>query len=133
VDAGFVQTTDEAFERWLGRGRPAFVPRTGAPPADVIARIHAADGVASLAHPALVDRDDWLAGFARCGLDALEAYHSEHSAEDTARYLGLAAELALAVSGGSDFHGDTSHGPARPGAVCLPAGEFERLARRRMR
>jgi predicted metal-dependent phosphoesterase TrpH len=99
----------------------------------VIARIHAADGVASLAHPALVDRDDWLPGFAHCGLDALEAYHSEHSAEDTARYLGLAAELALAVSGGSDFHGDKSHGPARPGAVSLPAGEFERLARRRMR
>jgi predicted metal-dependent phosphoesterase TrpH len=134
VKAGFVQTTDEAFDRWLARGRSAFVPRTGAPPAEVIARIHAAGGLASLAHPALVDHDDWIPGFASCGLDALEAYHSEHSPDDTARYLGLAADLALAVSGGSDFHGDQSHGPAHPGAVSLPAGDFERLvARRRMR
>jgi len=134
VHAGFVQTTDEAFERWLARGRPAFVLRTGSAPAEVIARIHAAGGVASLAHPALVGRDDWLAGFASCGIDALEAYHSEHSPDDTARYLRLAAELSLAVSGGSDFHGDGSHGPARPGAVSLPAGDFECLvARRRMR
>jgi 3',5'-nucleoside bisphosphate phosphatase len=131
VAGGHVATTDEAFDRWLARGRPAFVPRAGAPPEEVIARIHAACGIASLAHPALVRRDEWIDEFARCGLDAVEAYHSEHLPEDTARYLAVAARLGLAVSGGSDFHGDPSHGPAHPGAVALPVDEYDRLVSRR--
>ena len=129
VAAGHVSTTDEAFEKWLQRGRPAFVPRTGAAPADVFARIHEARGVASLAHPVLVGHDDWIPEFARSGLDALEAYHSEHDAWATRRYIALARELGLAVSGGSDYHGGDSHGPGGPGSVSLPLAEFERLAR----
>jgi predicted metal-dependent phosphoesterase TrpH len=127
VEAGHVATSDEAFDRWLARGRSAFVPRAGAPPNEVIARIHAAGGIASLAHPALVARDEWIDEFVRCGLDAIEAYHSEHGPDDTARYLNVAARLNLAVSGGSDFHGDPSHGPDRPGAVSLPREDYDRL------
>jgi hypothetical protein len=130
VAAGHVSTTDEAFDRWLARGRPAFVPRAGAPPFEVIERIHSAGGLASLAHPALVERDEWIDEFARRGLDALEAYHSEHSPEDTARYLEIADRLRLLVTGGSDFHGDPSHGPRDPGAVGLPKEHFERLVAR---
>ena len=130
VAAGHVDSTDEAFDRWLARGRPAFVPRTGASPAEVFARIHDADGIASLAHPALAGRDDGIDAFVRDGLDAIEAYHSEHDAAATARYLSLAQRLDVAVSGGSDYHGD-AHGPATPGAVSLPPEHFDRLVRRR--
>jgi predicted metal-dependent phosphoesterase TrpH len=129
VAGGHVADSNEAFDRWLSRGRPAFVPRVGAAPAEVFERIHQAGGVASLAHPLLVGHDDWLAGFAADGLDALEAYHSDHSAEDTARYLGMARDLSLSVSGGSDFHGD-AHGPAAPGSVALPAAAFAELRER---
>jgi 3',5'-nucleoside bisphosphate phosphatase len=129
VAAGHVKSTDEAFRRWLGRGCPAFVPRIGARPEEVFAKIHAAGGVASLAHPLLVGHDEWLPGFAAAGLDALEAYHSEHDVWTTRRYLELARTLALAVSGGSDYHGDASHGPGAPGSVSLPRPEFDRLAR----
>ena len=79
-----------------------------------------AGGVASLAHPVLVGHDEWLPGFAEAGLDALEAYHSEHDRATTSRYLGMARALGLAVSGGSDYHGDKSHGPGGPGSVSLP-------------
>jgi hypothetical protein len=127
--AGHVATNDEAFDRWLERGRPGFVPREGASPADVFGRIHAAGGVASLAHPVLVKHDDWIPEFAKTGLDALEAYHSEHDVWTTRRYLQMARDLGLAVSGGSDYHGDASHGPSGPGSVSLPRAEFERLAR----
>ncbi len=127
VAAGHAGTSDEAFDRWLARGQPAFVPRAGAPPSEVIERIHAAGGLASLAHPALVRRDEWVDDFAGSGLDAIEAYHSEHSPEDTARYLASASRLGLLVTGGSDFHGDPTHGPAAPGAVGLPEDYFERL------
>lgn len=127
IAAGHAVDTNDAFERYLARGRPAFVPRAGAPPPEVFARIHEAGGIASLAHPGLIGRDEWISGFVENGLDALEAYHSKHDAAATARYLGIASQLGLAVSGGSDFHGDEAHGPASPGAVALPAECFQVL------
>jgi 3',5'-nucleoside bisphosphate phosphatase len=130
VAAGHARSSDEAFERWLVRGKPAFIAREGPAPEDVFARIHQAGGLASLAHPGLGRRDEWIGAFASQGLDALEAYHSEHDAAATARYLALAADLGIAVSGGSDFHGDPAHGPAQPGAVALPREQYERLSRR---
>jgi 3',5'-nucleoside bisphosphate phosphatase len=127
VAAGYVASTDVAFSAWLSRGRPGFVPREGAGPEDVIARIHDAGGIASLAHPVLLRRDDWIPPLADAGLDAIEAYHTDHGPDDTARYLALAAQLTLAVSGGSDYHADESHGAPRPGMTSLPRAEFERL------
>ena len=131
VAAGHVASSEDAFARWLGRDRPAFVPRQGAPPDDVVARIHDAGGLASLAHPALIDDDRWIPELARAGLDAIEAYHSKHDREATARYLAMAGALGIAVSGGSDFHGDPAHGPPAPGSVSLPRQEFERLVCRK--
>jgi predicted metal-dependent phosphoesterase TrpH len=127
VAAGYVASTDVAFSAWLSRGRPGFVPREGAGPEDVIARIHDAGGIASMAHPGLLKRDDWIPPLAEAGLDAIEAYHTDHGPDDTARYLALAAQLTLAVSGGSDYHADESHGAPRPGVTSLPREEFERL------
>jgi predicted metal-dependent phosphoesterase TrpH len=127
IDAGVVDDTNQAFDQWLSRGRPGYVPREAASPAEVFARIHAAGGIASLAHPVLVGHDEWLDAFAREGLDALEAYHSDHDAGTTAHYLRLAARLGLAVTGGSDYHGDPAHGPTSPGDVSLPKADFDRL------
>lgn len=127
VAAGQVATIQEAFDKYLIPGRPGFVPRAGAPPADVFARIHDAGGIVSLAHPGLVGHDEWIAGFVDAGLDAIEAYHSEHDAEMTARYLGMAKRFGLAVSGGSDYHGDDGHDHVPLGGVSLPEPEFERL------
>jgi predicted metal-dependent phosphoesterase TrpH len=129
IAEGHAQTTSEAFERWLGRGRPAFIPRLAADPAEVIERIHDVGGIASIAHPGLLKRDDWLRGFVDAGADALEAYHTEHDDATTARYLDMARRFNVAVSGGSDFHGDESHGASSPGTVLLPQEEFDRLVR----
>jgi predicted metal-dependent phosphoesterase TrpH len=130
VERGFCATPGEAFARWLSRGRPAYVPRLAAPPEDVFARIHDAGGVASIAHPGLIGRDEWMEGFAASGLDAIEAYHTRHNGEETIRYLAMADRLGLAVSGGSDYHGDQSHGAALPGSVSLPRAAFDALAQR---
>jgi predicted metal-dependent phosphoesterase TrpH len=130
IAAGHVATSDQAFERWLARGRPGFVPRHGPSPAEVLQRIHECGGLASLAHPVLVRRDEWLPELARDGLDALEAYHSDHDAAATWHYLEIAQRLGLAVTGGSDFHGDESHGPGGPGCVSLPREAYERLKSR---
>jgi predicted metal-dependent phosphoesterase TrpH len=127
VAAGHASNVSEAFDLWLSPGRPAFVPRIGSPPEEVFGRIHDAGGVASLAHPVLVRHDEWIAPYAASGLDALEAYHSDHDEHATSRYLQLAADLKLAVSGGSDYHADGGHGGGGPGSVSLPRHEFDRL------
>jgi 3',5'-nucleoside bisphosphate phosphatase len=124
---GYVATVGDAFERWLGRGKPAFVPRAAATPEEVVARIHDARGLASMAHPAVVERDQWIEPMAAAGLDALEVFHSEHDARTTARYGALARRLKLGATGGSDFHGDDAHGATAPGFVSLPREEFEQL------
>jgi 3',5'-nucleoside bisphosphate phosphatase len=126
VAAGWVPDTDEAFAQFLGRGRPAFVPRAGAPPEEVFARIHEAGGIASIAHPGLIGHDEWIAQFAAAGADALEVYHSDHDEQATARYLVIAERCALLVTGGSDYHGDPAHAPV-PGSISLPREHYDRL------
>jgi predicted metal-dependent phosphoesterase TrpH len=128
VDAGYVRTPDEAFERFLEAGGAAYVPRTGVSPAAVVDIVHAAGGIASLAHPGLAPRDHAIAPLAAAGLDALEARHSDHDAATEARYRALAADLGLLVTGGSDFHGDCGHRAARLGSVTLPPDDFDKLS-----
>ncbi len=130
VAGGHVANNNEAFDRWLERGRPAFVPRTGPRADEVFARIHDAGGLASLAHPLLIRHDEWIPGFVESGLDGLEAYHSDHDPIVTRRYLEMAKRLGVAVSGGSDFHADESHGPKKLGSVSLPRAAFDALKAR---
>jgi hypothetical protein len=129
VAGGHVADSNQAFARWLGPGRPAFVPRLGARPKEVVARIHEAGGIASLAHPGLIKHDEWLPGFAADGLDALEAYHSNHDCTATDHYLSVAARLGLVVTGGSDYHADEAHGADGPGSVSLPPDAYATLVR----
>jgi predicted metal-dependent phosphoesterase TrpH len=124
VAAGYVADTREAFDRWLGRGQPGFVPREGAASEDVISVIHGAGGVASIAHPGKSITDARLVALRREGLDALEAFHPDHDAALVDHYVRLAGSLGL--TGGSDFHGDPTHGLS-PGSVTLPQGEWQRL------
>ena len=127
VEAGHAADHNEAFDRLLSRGRPAYVPREGPAPADVFTRLREAGGLSSLAHPALVRHDEWIPRFAEEGLDAIEAYHSDHDGLDTARYLHFARDLTLLVTGGSDYHADSAHGGGGPGSVSLPREHFDRL------
>ena len=131
--AGHVATRNEAFDRFLGAGGPAFVPRRGSHPEEVIGIIHDAGGLASLAHPGVTRRDDLLPALAAAGLDALEVRHSDHDAEMEARYRAHAREFGLAVSGGSDFHGEAGHRISILGQVTLPPEDLAGLRARRMR
>jgi predicted metal-dependent phosphoesterase TrpH len=125
--AGYVADASEAFDRYLGEGQPAHVPREGAGPEEVVGLIVACGGIASLAHPALLGRDDLLGPLASAGMQAVEVYHPDHSAEDVARYRRLAREHGLAVTGGSDFHGEQGHGVATLGHIVLPPDDYARF------
>ena len=126
IAAGYVADTREAFDRWLATGRPAFVPRSGAPPGEVIDIVHVAGGLASLAHPGQTDVDSRIAAYVEAGLDAIELYHPDHDAEAVERYRSIASRLKLLATGGSDFHGDADHG-GEPGAVALPVEDWTQL------
>lgn len=127
VAAGHCVDRNDAFARLLGRGGPAFVPRSGMAGAVVLETIHAAGGLASLAHPGVTADDELIHAFAAAGLDAIEVWHSDHSPEQQSYYAALADRLGLARSGGSDYHGDGIHRNCRLGGVQLPAAEFARL------
>jgi predicted metal-dependent phosphoesterase TrpH len=126
VDAGYVADTREAFDKWLGRGQRAFVERAGPSPEAVIGIVHRAGGLVSLAHPGRTQINDRIPALRDAGLDALEAYHSDHVDVMTHDYLELAQRLQLLVTGGSDFHGDPAHG-LEPGSSTLPAPAWARL------
>jgi predicted metal-dependent phosphoesterase TrpH len=130
--AGHVVDTKEAFDRFLSSNGPAFVPRPGSPPDVVIGIIHRAGGLASLAHPGRTRIDSRVPALSLAGLDAIEVYHSDHDKATVERYHRMASELGLLMTGGSDFHGDPTHG-IEPGTSTLPAAEWQRLnaARRR--
>lgn len=128
-EAGYVDSIRDAFDSWLVPGRPAFVVRAGAPPEHVIAVIHGAGGIASLAHPGKTAIDAEIPRLCAAGLDAIEVYHWDHPPADRERYLGMASDLQLLVTGGSDYHGDPTHG-ASLGVVALPREAFEHLASR---
>jgi len=135
VGAGHVPSVQDAFDRWLATGRPAFVPRAGPTPLEVIQTIHGAGGVASFAHPGVTSRDELIGPLVDQGLDAIEVYHSDHTAEDIVAYRGLAVRLGALVSGGSDFHGEDPSKPERIqrsmlGAITLPAEDLAALERK---
>ena len=126
VAAGHVANTREAFDNWLGRDQPAFVPRSGPSPETVIETIHRAGGLASLAHPGRTQIDDRIPALRTAGLDALEVYHSDHDAAAVEHYHRMADELGLLITGGSDYHGDPVHGVSI-GSSTLPPESWQRL------
>ena len=130
VKAGHVADTRQAFDELIGEGKPAFIPRCGPCPADVIGIINRAGGIASLAHPGLLRRDDLIPGMIDAGLTAVEAFHSEHDETTTHRYLAFAERHGILVSGGSDYHGEKERRKAAFGTVGLPPDRFERLKAR---
>jgi 3',5'-nucleoside bisphosphate phosphatase len=124
VAAGHAKDVHDAFDRWIGANRPAFVPRVGPPPEEVVAIVHAAGGLASVAHPGRTQIDDHLGPLHEAGLDAIEVYHSQHDAAAVDKYAEMARDLGLLVTGGSDFHDPATESP---GAVTLPDAEWQRL------
>lgn len=104
VEKGYVQSTSEAFDRFLSRGGPAYFPRNKLTPPEAVAYILAAGGVPVLAHPAGTP-DNLITDLVKTGLMGLEVYYPDYDQVIINYYLNLAAKYELIVTGGSDFHG----------------------------
>jgi predicted metal-dependent phosphoesterase TrpH len=119
VKAGLVTHLDEAFERFLKKGRPAWVPKAKMSALDGIELIHQAGGLAIMAHPGLNHSDDMIPALVAAGLDGIECFHTKHSTAMVERYLGIADKHHLLVTGGSDCHGFSKNKPLI-GTIKLP-------------
>jgi predicted metal-dependent phosphoesterase TrpH len=111
VQKGYAQSIQEAFDRYLRKGGPAYVEKFKFSPAEAISVIHKAGGVAVLAHPftlnqiQLQDLEPVVVELKEKGLDGIETYYPEHSEGQTKLYRTLAQQYGLLITGGSDFHG----------------------------
>jgi predicted metal-dependent phosphoesterase TrpH len=124
IAAGFVNSHREAFDRYLGAGRPAYVAKAVLPVADAIRMAHDAGGIVVFAHPGADGTRERVERFAAVGLDGLELLHPSQGAEDIARLGALAQHFGLVRSGGSDWHG-AADGPRTLGVMRVPLAWLE--------
>jgi len=105
VEIGAVADIAEAFDKYIGAGCPAYVPRFKVEPVEAVRLILDAGGIPVLAHPGLCNSSVLIPHLVQKGLIGLEAYHPAHSRELSAYYCRLAEDYGLIATGGSDYHG----------------------------
>jgi len=126
---GYVTSVEDGFARYLGRGRPAYVPRDGIGPLEAIDAIRAAGGLAALAHfSEAAQRVSLVRELRDAGLGGLEVYYRSFDRETVASVGAVAAELDLVPTGGSDYHGDTGSYAEAHAALWVPPDVGDRLA-----
>ena len=125
IAEGWAVDFRDAFERYLGNGKPAYVAKDRLAARDAIDLIHGAGGIAVLAHPAQGGTRERIEAFVRDGLDGVEVRHPSHSSEDIARLGALVEHFGLVPSGGSDWHG-ASEGARTLGMMRVPAAWLAR-------
>jgi predicted metal-dependent phosphoesterase TrpH len=126
VKEKLIGNLDEAFERFLKKGRPAWVPKTKMSALESVELIHQAGGLAVMAHPGLNRSDEIIPDLVDAGLDGIECFHTKHSTVMSERYLEIAEKHDLLVTGGSDCHGYSKKAPLI-GTVKLPYEHVEKL------
>ena len=120
VEAGVVASTEEAFEKFLGRNGPAYVERTKLSPPEAVQVIQRAGGIPVLAHPGWGVKDEVITALVETGLEGLEVYYPDHTPAMVTRYLEIAGRLRLLVTGGTDFHGGDLATKVPPGSQYVP-------------
>ena len=111
VRVRLVGSIEEAFAKWLGEGRPAYVPREKLSPAEAVALVQAAGGVAVVAHPGLLAQPAAaVRALATVGVDGVEVWHPKNKPDLREELLALVKELDIIATGGSDFHGENKPG-----------------------
>ena len=130
VEAGHVATVQEAFDKYISNDGPAYVNRLRLTMSEAIGVIHAAGGLAVLAHPAHSELVHLIPQLVEAGLDGVEVYYPAHTPEQQSELLEIAARYNLVVTGGSDFHSpdDPVHGTL--GCVDVPPDTVDKLKAR---
>ncbi len=126
VDKGLVKDFREVFSKYLGDGKPCYVSKSNMPTRSTIELILNTGGIPVLAHPGLLNRDEWIPDFVNEGLLGIETWYPSHSKAQIKKYLKIAEEYKLIPTGGSDSHG-TRPGYTQIGDFTVPYKVLERL------
>jgi len=115
IEYGYVKTTKEAFDRYLSPGCPGYVPREKITPVQAVEMALSADGIPVLAHPVSYEFENdelerLICEMKEAGLIGIEALYCTHTLSDERYIRSLASKHGLAISGGSDFHGENKPG-----------------------
>ncbi|KEO84211.1 PHP domain-containing protein [Tumebacillus flagellatus] len=124
---GYVSSMPEAFDKYLGYGKPGYVSRMKVTPVEGVNVILEAGGVPVVAHPGLIGKDYLFDELVPHGLAGLEALHPDHDDEQRKHYLALAEHHGLIATGGSDFHGAGAEHRGELGSVNVPLDVVRRL------
>jgi len=132
METGAVATVKEAFDRYLGEGRPAYVQRYRLEAAEAVRLVRSAGGTTTVAHPGVskLERHD-LVALRRAGVDGLEVHHVDHVPSQREKYLRIAEELDLVATAGSDYHGPNVAPDRKLGDVTMPLDDLAVLEARR--
>lgn len=131
IKAGVVNNITEAFNKYIGFGCPAYVPRYKLHPVEAINIINKAGGVSVLAHPGQNNAHELLDMLMNAGLAGLEVYHPAHSREQEYFYFSLAREHGLIITGGSDYHGHGHKTGNHLGSVTVPYGSVKEIVKKK--
>lgn len=127
LEKGYVASVQEAFDLWLGNGKPADVNREKLDPEDAIAILHENGGVVFIAHPTYMGDDyvEKIRLLQSLGADGIETYYKHYAADTVAGLASLARELGVAASGGSDYHGLGNPDDRDIGDIAFPDERVE--------
>lgn len=130
LEAGVVASTEEAFQKYIGRNGPAYVERMKVSPQEAVEIIVRAGGIPVLAHPGWGVQDEMIPALVDAGLEGLEVYYPDHTPAMVNRYLEIARRHGLLVTGGTDFHGGDLATKVPPGSQYVPAECVTKLRER---
>jgi predicted metal-dependent phosphoesterase TrpH len=106
VAKGYCQNKNEAFDKYIGNFKPAYVPKPEVSVPDALKVIHGAGGLAVIAHPGKLAKPTYLEEFIPMGIDGIEVWHPDHYQWEIDNFIRLAQKNGLYMTGGSDFHGE---------------------------
>ncbi len=129
-EEGFVSSYYDAFIKYIGDGKPAYVRKVNPESKLVIKLISEIGGLSFVAHPGKTVRDELLLRLIEEGIDGIETIHPSHSKEDIEYFTGVAAEHFLLTSGGSDFHGGLKNDARNFGRYHVSLNEVINMKRR---
>ncbi len=128
LEKEYIATFEEAFDKYIGHGGPAYVEREKMTPEEAVKLILSSRGLPVLAHPFTVpEPEDMVIKLKAVGLVGIEAYYKDNTEEQTKATLELAGKYGLIATGGTDFHGIGNSGEVMLGGVEVPMEAVERL------
>jgi predicted metal-dependent phosphoesterase TrpH len=129
LEEGYVDTYEDAFQMYIGNEKPCYVRKVPVSPEEAIEVVHAAGGLAVLAHPGMYTPGSTVEALVAAGLDGIETVHPKHAPDQVRHYQRKVMDLGLIETGGSDFHGE-GRGESVVGVPSVPYGLVIEMKRR---